>query len=107
MKLSSCITLLVLGITLTSCSAYRNKDDQNVYLAPTPPLLRGLPQGDDAFSKGFREGCYHTVGQAGYGLQRFYDRPQDPELVTDVIYTQGYTEGDRFCGVYVNNNIIL
>lgn len=75
---------------------------------PRPIFLSGLPRGDDSFSIGFRAGCYNFIGQTGSGLMRMFDKPADPDVpADDALYWDGYRNGDRYCSVYVNNNIDL
>ncbi|MDB2415523.1 hypothetical protein N9W34_07100, partial [Rickettsiales bacterium] len=94
MSLSSCMTLL----------------DNNGYrgaLSPKPLFLDGIPDGEDDYSLGFRDGCYNFIGQNGYGFSRMYDRYANTSLIESKLYQQGYRHGDRHCGTYVNKGIIL
>ncbi len=77
--------------------------------SPKPLFLRNLPQTDDNYSQGFRDGCYNFIGQTGFGFQRMYDRPPraTDELFMDRLYQRGYTDGDRYCSAYVNHDIFL
>lgn len=105
------ITTLTTLITVTAMTACGPLIGENTgpygMFSPKPMLMRGLPQGDDAFSKGFRDGCYNFMGQNGYGLLRIYDIPPAPEYVNNKLYKLGYIRGDRHCGVYVNKGITL
>lgn len=75
--------------------------------SPKPLFLSNLPQGDDSYSIGFRSGCYNFLGQVGYGLNRMYDVSYDATYIGDRLYNQGYKNGDRYCSVFVNRDIIL
>lgn len=105
MKKSLKIITLTLLIT-SSLSACINLDGSEKY-APQPFQLRNLPEGNDSFSQGFRDGCYNFVGQMGFGAMRFYDAPVKVGFIYDNLYRQGYEHGDRYCGVYVNKNTTL
>lgn len=97
----------MVGIGLAGCGPYLDGQGYPTMFSPKPLYMRGLPQGSDGYSLGFREGCYHFIGQTGNGFQRFYDRAPDPSRLDDELYRQGYRDGDRYCGVYVNKGIIL
>lgn len=97
------ITMLVLGGCFQDLDANANPG----LLTPRPMFLSNLPKGDDSFSIGFREGCYNFIGQNGYGMMRFFSRPENPDYEEDKLYKDGYRNGDRYCSVYVNKNIDL
>jgi len=101
--------LLLLIILLPSCVTLTDDNGRPGFMSPNTLFLRNLPQGDDNYSMGFRDGCYNFMGQNGFGLLRMYDRPLRVEdnLLTDNLYQQGYRHGDRYCGVYVHKGIIL
>ena len=98
---------LVLLVLLSACGSTIGENGPKGLMSPMPMLLRGLPQGNDNFSLGFREGCYNFIGQNGYGLNRIYDAPVNPEHITDSQYREGYKHGARYCGVYINKSIYL
>ncbi len=99
---------LFLTLILTGCFQDLSANSNAGIFTPTPIFLRNLPKGEDVFSKGFRDGCYNFVGQTGYGMLRMLDRPADPNIsANDYLYWDGYRNGDRYCSVYVNKEIIL
>lgn len=100
--------LIVLILLLnTACVTTIDGNSYPGSFSPKAMFLK-LPQGDDSYSIGFRDGCYNFIGQNGFGLQRMYDKPirEDVEM-TDEMYFSGYRDGDRYCGVYVNKHIVL
>lgn len=101
------ITIIASLLLLSSCGSAIGERGPLGIASPMPLFMRGLPQGSDAFSTGFREGCYHFVGQNGYGLQRVYDYSVEPEYLTNKQYRLGYKHGSRYCGVYINKEIFL
>lgn len=104
-------TLIIAGLSvvLSSCVTLLDDAGRPGSFSPKPMFLNNLPQGDDNYSLGFRDGCYNFVGQSGFGLSRVYDRPisVDSGRLYDTFYQQGYRHGDRYCSVFVNRGIIL
>jgi hypothetical protein len=104
------IFMTFLLLALGGCAVTLLDPDGNPgAFSPKPLFLKNLPQDDSNYSKGFRDGCYNFIGQTGDGFNRYYDRPArvDDNLLEDDLYQQGYSYGDRYCSVYVNNGIIL
>lgn len=103
------IVMAAMITALSGCVTLTDDEGHEGAFSPTPLFLRNLPQTEDAYSVGFRDGCYNFIGQNGYGLQRLYDRPANPDngFLTNPLYQEGYSHGDRYCGVYVNRDIIL
>ena len=102
--------IILIVLTLVLCSCFQNLDAYGNpgLFTPRPLFLSNLPKGNDDFSRGFRDGCHNFVGQTGYGINRMFDRAPDPQfLQTDDLYWSGYTNGDRYCSVYVNKDIVL
>lgn len=103
--------LLIIALALLPACGVTLTDDlgkQGVF-SPNPLFLGNIPQQDDHFSLGFRDGCYNFVGQNGRGLHRMYDRAPviSEEAYDNALYIEGYKHGDRYCGVFVNKDIIL
>jgi hypothetical protein len=102
--------LAILAILLLSaCVTLVDDEGHEGSFSPRPMFMKGLPQDESPYSMGFRDGCYNFIGQNGYGAMREYDRPPNPDnnLIINPLYQQGYKQGDRYCGVYVNKGIIL
>ena len=100
------IAVLMVSI-LSGCGSVVGQKGPYGAFSPMPILMRHLPQGEDDFSIGFRDGCYNFMGQNGFGMMRIYDKQPHPTLKDRPLYRQGYVNGDRYCGVYVNKYIIL
>ena len=100
---------LILILPLSACITLLDEGAKPGLFSPKPLFLRNLPQGEDRYSIGFRDGCYNIMGQTGFGLIRMYDRPINPNknFITNEQYQQGFRQGDRYCGVYVHKGIIL
>lgn len=104
------IILILTFLLLTSgCVSLVGETGKRGFASPGYLFLRNLPQGDDSYSVGFRQGCYNFIGQVGFGMSRLYETlpSNDPSLLNDQLYKQGYMHGDRHCVVYANKNIIL
>jgi hypothetical protein len=102
-------TIILLPIlALGGCFQNIDTNGNPGIFTPHPLFLSNLPRGNDSFSKGFRQGCYNFIGQTGYGMMRMFDAPIDPNMeATDYLYWDGYSNGDRYCSVYVNKDINL
>ena len=95
-------------LMLSACNSIKTSRTVGNLLQPTPMFLGNLPKEDNNYSMGFNDGCYNFIGQNGNGMLRFYEVPVREDITfNDPHYQQGYTDGDRYCGVYVNNEIIL
>ncbi len=107
-------TLTIIFITsilslLSACLPTISENGKPSSLAPTPFLMGSLPQGEDNYSQGFRDGCYNASGQNGFGFVRLFDKAPraSGKLYMNNLYRRGYRDGDRQCSVYVNRDIIL
>ena len=103
------IFIISLIFSLNACVTLLDEFGHPGSFSPKPLFLRNIPQDESNYSTGFRDGCYNIIGQTGYGMSRYYDRPANPyhELLDDPLYHKGYRSGDRHCSVYVNKSIIL
>jgi hypothetical protein len=100
--------LLIPALVLGGCFQDVSGNAKAGIFTPNPPFLKNLPQGDDSFSLGFREGCYNAIGQEGYGMMRMFDKPVNYDMAsTEKLYVDGYRHGDRYCSAYVNKDMIL
>lgn len=108
MKKTAKIAVVITALVLSSCVTLLDDEGHEGSFSPRPLFLKNIPQDESNYSMGFRDGCYNFIGQNGYGLHREYDRPpRSDSLLTDRLYQEGYSHGDRYCGVYVNKGIIL
>lgn len=106
-KITTLFLLLTQTISLSGCGGLTGEATPFGFASPMPPYLRGLPQGDDPFSVGFRDGCYNMLGAVGYGAMRFYDAPRNPEMITHPNYRDGYEHGDSYCLTFANKSVFL
>jgi hypothetical protein len=109
MKKAVKIGVVITALVLNSCVTLLDDEGHEGSFSPKPLFLKNLPQDESPYSMGFRDGCHNFIGQNGFGIMRMYDRPPNPDdsLITNALYQQGYKQGDRYCGVYVNRGIIL
>ena len=102
------LTLSILGLLLSNCSPFHTAEYGKIdRTKPHPFLLKDLPDGNDLFSHGFRDACNSLIGATGYGANRMFDGAPNPEFITEKHYMNGYSEGARYCSVYVNKWITL
>lgn len=104
------ILALLANLTIQACALPTlSENGKPSILAPKALFLKNLPQDEEPYSIGFRDGCYNMIGQTGFGFQRLFDKAPDArdDLFMDKFYQLGYTDGDRYCSVYVNQDIIL
>lgn len=102
------LLLLVTINTLSGC--YNPMDDSDYgitkgkhhFWTPAPPWLR-IPEGDDSYSQGVRDGCntfLETVGETGLKMHNFaYDVNRGIE---DRDYYIGFRMGMDYCTYYVD-----
>lgn len=107
MKARNLIKTAIISLALTGCVTLVDDESHKGSFSPEPAFLRNLPQTEDLYSLGFRDGCYNFMGQTGLGLLREYDKAPNPQFITDEEYNFGYKNGDRYCSVFVNNGISL
>lgn len=75
-------------------------------LTPEPAGLADMPQGDDDYSQGFRDGCNTAISITGSGFLSTYDPifyDFDKSLSSPEYY-RGRTVGKNYCMYYVDNN---
>lgn len=87
------------------------KNDLNEYfgregmMTPRPYRLDGIPQGDDSYSQGFRDGCNTAMGVVGSGLlNSMYESSyiDANRVVSDEDYNQGKTLGFNYCTFHLD-----
>lgn len=102
------ILFLLSLLAVSACDTVAANGKPGIF-SPRALFLRGLPQGEDNYSQGFRDGCYNAIGNEGSGWQRIFSKPPRAadELYMNAIYRRAYSDGDRYCSVYVNRDIIL
>lgn len=72
-------------------------------LSPLPPLMRNIPQGQDSFSQGWRDGCNSYLSFTGSGFIQARDFTYDiNRSLTDKMYASGFREGASLCMYYTD-----
>lgn len=67
-------------------------------MGPTNMFLRNLPQGNDSYSVGFRDGCNTYMGIIGTSVLQFKEFRQDnARMIEDQMYATGYEDGRNHC----------
>ena len=107
-SLQTYLSWTLIALTFAGCDTVTADGKPGIF-SPQAVFLRNLPQGDDNYSQGFRDGCYNAIGTNGYGLQRIFTKPHRAanELYMDALYRRAYNDGDRHCSAYVNRDVIL
>lgn len=76
---------------------------ENSILSPGPLLLHNLPQGDDSYSQGYRDGCETFVGIVGTGVLRMLPSTIDGwRLTSDSVYARGFSDASSHCTFYLD-----
>lgn len=65
---------------------------------PRPYLARGLPDCDDEYCLGFRDGCMSMLAIAGPGAMRGKELKYDGwKLTSNAYYAAGFIDGEEHC----------
>ncbi len=103
-KFTSILTLIFAMILLSSCI---NNDLKEYYgkesaLTMRPAYLGEMPQGDDSYSKGVRDGCNTSIAVVGTGpmAEQYDDIYYDFDKTNDQDYYRGRTLGFNYCTYY-------
>lgn len=94
-NLSGCISKNFTGVK--GKSAIQDRGD---YLPfnPRRTVIKGLPDGEDSYSQGFRDGCQTHMGIVGSGTLRLLPERIFPErLINDPVYLRGFNDGADYC----------
>ncbi len=102
------IVVISLFIFLQGCYDYPMEysyDDGTkgkfTFSTSTPYGMRGLPDGDDSYSQGIRDGCHQALGTTGVGVLRSHGFAYDPNKgIQDKDYYRGYLTGHNYCTFY-------
>ena len=71
--------------------------------SPMPQLLRNIPDGQDSFSVGWRDGCNTYLGFSGSGFVQMRGFTYDiNRSLKDKQYTSGFREGANLCMYYTD-----
>ena len=110
MKSFVSIMLVLLGLLGCTPSKMMNiktsvSPGDNLF-APGRLFMRGLPQGDDSYSQGIRDGCETFLGIVGSGTLRLLPSKIDGfRLTEDPAYARGYVDGQTYCTHYLDWDI--
>ena len=109
MRSTACLFLVFFALTLLpACSSL--PDMSEIYaptkfgtLSPMPMQMRNIPEGQDSFSVGWRDGCNSYLGFAGSGLVQMRDFTYDiNRSLQDKPYASGFREGASLCMYYTD-----
>lgn len=90
----------------TTPSLYNEDGTMKMY-APGALMMRGLPEGDSSYDKGFRDGCHTAIGITGEALQRIHGFEYDVNRgIEDKEYYKGYRMGTVACVYYLDYDIL-
>ena len=95
--------ILIAGTLLcftTSCieGAFSMPKSWNWGWKARPFMARGLPDGDDDYSRGFRDGCQSVLGVVSQGLVRNIPHRYDGwKLTSNKFYSTGFLDGEEHC----------
>jgi len=95
------------GFMTESYGLFMDDEGRRGLFTPRPFQMRGIPQGDDSYSRGFRDGCNISIGMIGSGLHRMDGFGYDPNRgIEDKDYYLGYRTGDFYCAYYLDSDPI-
>ncbi len=88
---------------MTGCAdTYQNYGRWSTW-TPRPYQMRNIPQGDDSYSLGFRDGCNTGIGLVGSAMLQNHDFSYDAaRALEDKDYAQGFRAGQGYCVGYVD-----
>ena len=100
--------ILVLSLAVISISSCMKNDLKKYYGRPgtftmQPPYMGQMPNGDDSYSQGMRDGCNTSVPILGAGpMASMYESSYyDPNrAVEDKDYAKGFDLGFNYCSYY-------
>jgi len=81
--------------------------DIDQWFAPTPMFMRNIPDGNDSYSKGFRDGCNTYLGIIGVGPVQLHGYEIDnTQVLEDATYNKGISDGRQYCTHFLDPAII-
>ncbi len=93
---------MVLGLLGACADTYQNYGRHGLF-TPKPFFMAGLPQGDDSYSIGMRDGCNTAVGTIGSSMLRNHELSLDVNRgIEDRQYYLGYNTGWNFCTFHLS-----
>jgi hypothetical protein len=94
------IMIIIISLSMTSCieGALTMPKSWNWGWKPRPYMARGLPDGDDDYSKGFQAGCKSVLGMVAQGGVRMIRAEYDGWMLTsNSLYAKGFLDGEEHC----------
>lgn len=71
-------------------------------------FLYGAPEGNDSFSKGWRDGCDTSLATGGIGSLKLIKEKINAEnsyqMISDPRYDKGFTIGSGYCANFLDYN---
>lgn len=107
-KILNISVLAFLALFLVSCgNDLKEYYGRHGALTPTPFFMGKLPDGDDNYSQGFRDGCNTALSTVGTGMlsatydDNYYDYEKS---LNNNDYYKGRTIGFNYCTYYQDPN---
>ena len=103
------VIALISPLFLTGCmefTTYWDDAGRHHFLTPAPLFMPDLPDGDDSYSQGCRDGCHTALGVVGSGMVRAaHDFEMDvTRAIEDKMYYKGYKDCESYCVYYTDYN---
>lgn len=100
------IAIVVLVILSACAQDYSLTQGRHAFWTPEPLFMANLPDGDDSYSQGFRDGCNTAIGSTGSAMLRSaHDIAFDVNRgIEDRDYYRGYRIGNNYCTYYVDSD---
>ena len=106
------VKLLLLSLLLLSQSACLISEaltlpkSWNWGFKPRPYMMRGVPDGNDDYSLGFRDGCKSALGIIGQGGVRSVSNEYNGwKLTSNRLYAAGFLDGEEHCTYFYDWDI--
>lgn len=93
------LSLLSSALLLSACAdTYQNFGRHSMWTPKPLMLTRGIPQGNDSYSIGFRDGCNTMLGVVGSAMLRMHGSDYDVNRgIEDKDYYLGVRMGQAYC----------
>jgi hypothetical protein len=97
------LILIAVLLTSTSCTL-----PEHSILGHKRLFLYGVPEGDDPFSQGWRDGCDTSLATVGEGSSRVIKEQLNSDntykMKTDPLYNKGFDIGSGYCTNFLDYN---
>ena len=91
---------ILLALFLSSCvtEVFSMPKSWNWGSKPRYFMMRGLPDSDDDYTKGFSDGCQSAFAMVAQGAVRSLDTKYDGwKMTTNRLYSAGFVDGEEHC----------